>query len=139
MDILNVSRPAEQAAWPLDGRSIVPLLRGNPMPHAGVGWWFFNDQPNNDTGMAYRRDTATHKWKFVHGSMSCTQGNCSQPQLYDLKQDLGETRDLAQVYPDVLAQIRSEFARFNASVQQSRALESGCQSPSIEPIYVVPW
>ena len=57
MDVLNVSRPAHQADWGIDGRSILPLLKApvsafdkqtqtvyadgkNVMPVHGMGWMF---------------------------------------------------------------------------------------------------
>ena len=38
MDVLNVSRPASQAEWAFDGKSIMPILRGETWPERGIGW-----------------------------------------------------------------------------------------------------
>ena len=40
MDVLEVDRPEAQKHWHLDGTSIMPLLRGEPLPTRGIGWMY---------------------------------------------------------------------------------------------------
>ena len=71
MDLLNVKRPTTQSKWGLDGRSIIPALKGEPAAsfnEFGRGWLFWR-QPSA-LGGAYRYGD----WKFVNQSHSCTVG-----------------------------------------------------------------
>lgn len=122
LDILEVQRPAPQADWLLDGVSILPIFDGRNIPDRGMGWWYRVPIPSANYGFGFRYGY----WKFVQGSTSCTQDNCSKPQLYNLSADLGERHDLAAAYPDTLADMIAKFAAFNASIQYSRAFESRC-------------
>ena len=94
-------------------------------PHAPFqGWWYGmgTSVPTVDAGYGFRFG----KWKLVVGSTSCTQEDCSIPMLFDLDNDLGETKNLNDTYPGVLEAIIANFSVWNASVQHSRAAESFC-------------
>jgi hypothetical protein len=70
MDVLQVERPAHQADWGMDGRSILPLLEAPPapaqnqrvyvdgtnvMPVHGMGWMFDGwDATQNETHRGFR-------------------------------------------------------------------------------------
>ncbi len=130
MEVLGVMRPAAQAGWAVDGTSILPVLRGEPLAARGVGWVFVGRDPRHcvadpKLGYGFRYG----KWKLVVGSVSCTKDDCRQPQLYDLDADLGERHDLAigpQARPDVLKAIEANFSAWFGGVLASRKEESRC-------------
>ena len=140
MDVLNVSRPAGQVDWGLDGRSILPLLTSpvsafekqtqtvyadklNVMPAHPVGWMFNGWDANaatTDKGFRYGQ------WKLVHSSKSCGSQDCKAPMLFDLAADLGEAMDVSSKYPEVFAAIQSNFTSWYGSVLRSIVNESQC-------------
>merc|ERR1712048_399597 len=121
MDALGVDRPKEQADWAMDGVSVLPLLRGEVMPERGMGW-LFDEWPPKNVGFVYG------KWKYVHGSRSCTNDDCNKELLFDLDADLGETTDLSKKHPDVLDAIRANFSSWYETVKRSRDHESQCDN-----------
>jgi len=125
LDLWDAKRPDDQeASWPLDGVSLLPLFDDNAFQQEerGLGWWYYNAVPTQAHGWGFRYGN----WSYVHGSVSCTADNCSEPMLFDLTTDLAQRTDLKATYPDVLASMISRFATFNTSVQRSRAVESMC-------------
>merc|ERR1719230_1924002 len=98
----------------------MPILRSEPWPERGVGWVYNHwghDAPN---GYRYGR------WKYVNGSTGCKRpsAECQKEQLFDLSNDLNETRDVSAENPDVLSAIRANFSEWYDSVDNSRRHES---------------
>ncbi len=89
---------------PIDGRSLMPLLR-NPeaswTDRALFTQWHRGEVPEAFRNAAVR----TQQWKLVDGK-----------ELYDLAADPAEKIDLAASKPDVVAQLRSEYERWFADV-----------------------
>jgi arylsulfatase A-like enzyme len=85
---------------PIDGRSLMPLLR-NP----GASWtdrtlftqWHRGDAPEPFRNAAVR----TQRWKLVEGK-----------SLYDLSSDPAEKIDEAASQPEVVARLRGEYERW---------------------------
>jgi len=141
MDVLNVSRPAEQADWGVDGRSVLPLLKAPPaampqtkavyadgtnvMPIHPMGWMYNGwNASSSETHLAFRYG----QWKFVRNSKSCSNDDCKGPQLFDLATDLGETTDVSAKYPDIFEAIQANFTVWSTSVLKSITDESQCQT-----------
>lgn len=126
MDLLgNVSRPAAQAGWALDGTSVLPVLRGEALPARGMGWAYMAADPATaELGYGYRFG----KWKLVVGGASCRQASCKRPMLFDLDADLGERHDLAAAHPDVIKALLANFSQWQGSVRASRQHESQCKT-----------
>eukprot|EP00040_Diaphanoeca_grandis_P005869 m.34845 g.34845 ORF g.34845 m.34845 type:complete len:658 (-) comp17047_c0_seq1:288-2261(-) len=143
MDVLNVSRPAHQADWGVDGRSVLPLLKAPPMapqdqhvyangknvmPIHPMGWMYNGwDATDNATHLAFRYG----QWKYMRGSKSCVGADCLEEQLFDLSTDLGERFDVSKQNPQVLMAIRQNFTVWYASVLRSIVNESQC--PNMGP------
>jgi len=122
LDVLGVERPPAQINWGMDGKSILPLLRGESWPDRGMGWLF-----SGYTNTAFRYG----KWKYVHGTRSCTDKDCKSDMLFDLNADLGETTNLASKFPHVLVDIKRNFSLWQASVRHSIDAENlNCSHPS---------
>jgi arylsulfatase A-like enzyme len=129
MDILNVSRPASQQDWAMDGRSILPLLRGQrwsdtALGERQIGFGFWDPRLTLVNGWGFRYG----EWKYVHGSRSCSVKECRQPQLYNLEMDMGERQDLAKERPDILHDLQRRFQMWHKSIMHSRRSESHCQT-----------
>lgn len=92
----------------VDGRSLLPLLRGG-----GDAWpdrtlffqWHRGDAPEPFRACAAR----TQRWKLVDGK-----------ELYDLERDPGESRDLAREIPEVVARLRTEYESWFRDVSGTR-------------------
>eukprot|EP00041_Stephanoeca_diplocostata_P027464 m.755425 g.755425 ORF g.755425 m.755425 type:complete len:637 (+) comp23181_c0_seq4:162-2072(+) len=126
---MSVSRPAAQAEWAFDGVSVLPILKNEPFPERGLGWMFDTPAASPQKGYGYRYG----KWKYVVGSVSCTEADCTKPQLYDLSTDLGEHHDLAATQPQILAAIAANFTKWHASITNSIQNESKCHGPAPGP------
>lgn len=99
MDVLGET----YAARPLDGVSILPLIKGEPFSRAkSIG---FKSQGR----FAWTRE----QFKLYADRWG------ANVELYDLKNDPGETRDLAADKPDVLKRMRAEYGAWEDGVRDS--------------------
>ncbi len=85
-------------AWRLDGVNLLPYLEGK-MPQAPHDFlfWRFGEQ----------RAARKGDWKMVRYDNSGTH-------LYNLRDDIGESTDLAAQQPDVLRELQTAWDRWNA-------------------------
>lgn len=144
MDVLNVSRPAHQADWGVDGRSMLPLLKApvsafdkqdkdvykdakNVMPPQPMGWmyngWEDPQAANASSHAAFRYG----QWKYVHRSKSCSNDDCMVPMLFDLSNDISEQHDVSAEFPEIFSAIQHNFSVWYTSVLHSIVNESQCQ------------
>lgn len=100
-DFLPTAAELAGAAVPseLDGISIVPALEGGDLPYERPLYWEFHEQGKK---VALREGD----WKLVH----LVQDNVTE--LYNLRDDLGETIDLASANPD---RVEAMFRRMRES------------------------
>lgn len=77
---------------PMEGISLVPVLRGDESPRATKLFWQWQDE----------RAVADGRWRAVQ-----REGSWS---LFDTETDRTETKDLAKVHPDVLARLTADWA-----------------------------
>lgn len=86
----------------LDGRSVVPLIRGESMePDRGLYWEFYSFEMKTQQFRLDRMRQAARKgkWKAV-------RPDPDEPvELYDVVDDPGETRNLASAQPAVAAEL----------------------------------
>lgn len=97
---------------PLDGRSLVPVLRdaAAPSPHAGraLHW---------QVGLGRNAEWAVREgdWKLVVNSRDSAAGDAERNRvalfLANLRDDVGETRNLAEQHPEVVARLRELHER----------------------------
>jgi arylsulfatase A len=86
----------------LDGRSLVPLLRGSASASTWPDRMLFTYRPGNRVGRPDPRGAIrTQQYRFVRDR--------DADELYDLQQDPGETTNLARSHPDVLARFQQAF------------------------------
>ena len=86
----------------LDGEDISPVLRGEDQPSLANRYLYWED-PGKRLVQGVRRGN----WKAVRTGLS------GALELYDLKNDIGETRDVAAANPDVVA----DFMRYLATAR----------------------
>ncbi len=80
----------------IDGVSIVPVLLGTGAPARDHLYWEFHER-------GFHQAVRQGDWKLVR------QGPAFKTELFHLKDDLGETRDLAAAHPDIVAKMEKLF------------------------------
>jgi arylsulfatase A-like enzyme len=104
LDILPTCLAAAGIPAPkgIDGVNLLPFLTGEPMnrkdaPHEAL-YWRFGPQ------WAIRKGD----WKLVRGP-----GPSAQPELFNLKDDIAESKNLAMANPDKLAELTADWNDWN--------------------------
>jgi len=122
LEACGVGRPE---GTKLDGRSILPLLEGRP-----VDWpdrtlylqWHRGDEP-----VLYQRFAARgQNYKLVHaGNVKPGAGPEAIPfELYDMRSDPLETRDVASEHPKIVDEMRGDYAAWLADVSRDHGYEA---------------
>lgn len=107
------------AALPqLDGVSLVPLLRGQTLPPRAIFWHFPHYHSPIDSPYSAVR---AGDWKLIHFFED------DRAELYNLRDDIGETRDLATANPRLVAELRGKLNAWRTAV--------GAQLPVPNPAY----
>lgn len=101
-----------------DGRSMVPLLRGQELPPRPLYW----DYPHyGNQGGAPGSVVRDGRWKLIEWREE------NKVELLDLEDDPGEMHNLASTQPEVAARLRKLLARWRGEV--------GAKSPTRNPRY----
>tara|TARA_R110002096_G_scaffold42144_19_gene113798 strand:- start:484 stop:2235 length:1752 start_codon:yes stop_codon:yes gene_type:complete len=129
LDFCGVSQPANVK---LDGRSLRPLI-----PEKGVakilGWedrhLFFQWHRGNEP-QRYHHFAAIDpqgEWKLLHRSKISSHQFEGEPvfELYNLRDDIGETNDLSAEKPDLVAQLKAEYDAWFDDVCNTRSPNFG--------------
>ena len=127
LDLLRAEVPEA-----LQGRSLLPLIRGE------AGW---RERPAfcETTPGGYQappemlrtrvRSMRTPEWKFIR-----TVGpSVDEAELYHLKEDPGERRNVAAEYPEVARQMRGELERWVEKAEEGKRQEATGNRPSPTP------
>ena len=97
-------------AWKLDGVDLLPYLRdGNTArPHETM-YWRFGEQ-----------------WAVRHGDwkLVVSRGGSGKPELYNLADDVGESRDLASAEPSRVAELQKLYGQWNADQATPTAVDA---------------
>jgi len=95
----------------IDGLSLMPLLRGkaeNWPDRTLYTQWHRGDQP-----LLFRSCMArTQRWKLVNGR-----------ELYDMANDPGETKNVADQHPDIVARMRRGYEEWFEDVSSTRGFD----------------
>jgi arylsulfatase A-like enzyme len=109
--LLEACGIAKPAGVRLDGRSLIPLLRGQSGEWSDrtlFFQWHRGDRPELHRNCGAR----TQRYKLVNGI-----------ELYDLEKDPAESRDVAKDHPDIVSQLRGEYERWFADVSATRGYD----------------
>lgn len=101
---------------PLDGVSLLPLWRGESLPDRNLFWHFphYSNQGNRPAGAIRSGD-----WKLIEHFED------GRFELFDLAQDIGETKNLAEEQPERARDLQRQLAEWRTSV--------GAQMPELNP------
>ena len=99
--------------WKLDGVNLLPYLTGKLQqpPHEALYWRLF-------AHMAIRKGS----WKLVKTmdgpllAADTSQPDLSAAQLFNLAEDIGETRDLAAKHPEKVKELSADWRRWSAEM-----------------------
>ncbi|MBK8975241.1 MAG: sulfatase-like hydrolase/transferase [Planctomycetes bacterium] len=97
LDAVGIELPAERS---FDGVSLVPHLRAGTGIERPLFWHFPHYRGPDVTPYSVVRDG---RWKLI------VRWEGPALELYDLEDDLGETRDVATAHADVVARLRGEL------------------------------
>jgi arylsulfatase len=128
---------------PIDGLDIWPLLAGQPgakNPHEAYPFYYENNQLQAVvSGDGRWKLQLPHTYRTLGGRPGGTGGipakyeqrKIEQPELYDLVNDIGETRDLASAQPEVMQRLLAfvEKTRADLGDQLTKRTGSGVRQP----------
>jgi arylsulfatase A-like enzyme len=107
--LLEMTGQKPKAGVALDGVSIVPALRGEPFDRGAIFCHFPHYVPATENRPA--SSVVEGDWKLIR--FFCDgEGQKDRHELYNLKDDLGETKDLAAEQPDRVAAMGARLDRF---------------------------
>ncbi len=92
----------------IDGRSLVPVLTGQPKQWADrtiFTQWHRGDEPVLFQNAAAR----TQRYKLINGT-----------ELYDMQEDPGESKNIARQKPEIVAKLRKETEAWFKEVSETR-------------------
>ena len=102
MELCQLSRPEGP---PLDGRSLVPLLYGQ-----AENWpdriLFVHTQREYTVIKWHQTAVMTQRWRLIDGK-----------ELYDMTNDPGQTKNVADQYPEVVTQLTAAYEEWWESIQ----------------------
>lgn len=101
-----------------DGKSLVPLLEGQPLSKRALYWHFPHYHGSGNVPSAAIR---VDNYKLIEWMET------GQLELYDLENDIGERRNLAEIMPDKAALLLSKLHDWQATI--------GALSPLPNPDY----
>ncbi len=92
---------------PLDGRSLMPLLKGE-----------LKDWPERTLFVHTQREEIPPKWKSS-AVLTAQWRLLNGKELYDIKADGGQTMDIAAKHPEVVAKLKGEYEQWWSSLEPS--------------------
>ena len=84
----------------LDGKSFVPTLLGKPQKAHDYLYWEFFEQGG-------KRAVRFGKWKGLQ--LNVHKDPNGPIKLYNLEEDIGETKNLAEQYPEMVSRVKTYF------------------------------
>jgi arylsulfatase A-like enzyme len=115
LEIAGLPLPSGQ---PMDGVSLVPVLRGGTLPQRSLYWHYphYGNQGGDPSAIVMRGP-----WKLIH------YFDGARNELYHVERDLGEQRDLVKEDPGRVESMAKELFAWMADV--------GARKPSTNPKY----
>lgn len=100
LDLLEIPFPSKDSPNAMDGVSLVPLLLENKPIQPRTLFWKMEDQKAVRQG----------DWKLIFFNQD------ADPELYNLRKDIGETNNLASRYPEKVTRLKSELKAWEKDV-----------------------
>lgn len=135
-ELASAKLPTQQ---PVDGISIVPLLKGKPVPERSIFWHYplYLAAYNIDGQVHNVASTNKPYWRAVPSSMICRGAwklmhlfEDNSIRLYNVEMDIGESKDLSKEHPKKAAALFAELKQWQAD---TKALIPIKQNASFDP------
>jgi len=118
LDACDVHPPAEVR---LDGRSLLPLLQNEPVdwPHRHI---VIQSHRGDQPVLYHHFMIRDERWKLLHASGFGREGFQGPPkfELYDIRTDPGESNNLTDERPEVLASLKIAYEDWFEEVSSTR-------------------
>jgi arylsulfatase A-like enzyme len=104
--VLAVAGQTVDPKWPMDGVNLLPFLSGErtDAPHSTLCWEYGQQ-------WAIRQG----QWKLTY-ALATKEAKTPTLGLYDLSQDIGESRDLSAAHPDRVKQLDAAWKSWRKEV-----------------------
>lgn len=124
LDKLRIKNP-----FPVHGQSLIALIRGD-RDHPEKAALIFSDYGSDlyDSRLGAQRSIRTEEWKFTRNSWDGSE------ELYNLKSDPLEKRNLAEKKPEVLGQMRKLFNEWEKNIKQVEVLRPELSKETLEQL-----
>jgi arylsulfatase A-like enzyme len=108
----------------VDGTSLLPLLKGSEMTRAPLFWHYphYSDQGGQPGGAIREGDWKLIEWYEDH-----------RIELYNLREDIGESRNLAEKHPEKAAALLKQFHDWRKSVNAKMPTPNPRKKPNPIP------
>lgn len=135
-ELAKAKLPTKQ---PVDGTSIVPLLSGKPIAERSIFWHYplYLSAYNIEGQVHPVAGTNKPYWRAVPSSMICRGPwklihlfEDNSIRLYNVDEDLGESKDLASKYPEKAAALFAELKKWQAD---TKAIIPTKMNPTFNP------
>ena len=103
----------------IDGRDIWPLMSGRPGAKSPHEFFYYFGGTAPQRQRANLRAIRGGEWK-LHLAMNPRDGKLRGTELYDLHDDVSETRDRSAEHPDLVERLVSAAQEFNAQLGDNR-------------------
>lgn len=114
-----------QTAAPIDGLSLVPLLKGGSDFSRDAIYWHYPHY--HSAGIAPSGAVRKGDYKLIEWYDERVAGGQGRFELYNLKEDIGEKNNLVPERPEKTAELRDMLAAWRRAV--------GAQMPTLNPDY----
>lgn len=113
----------------VDGVSFVPLLRrtGDTSKGRPLVWNYPNVWDNSGPGISLNCAIRLDDWKLIYSYKT------GRKELYNLKDDIGESHDLSSARPDLVKRLASILGRYLRSVGAQRPIVKETRKPAPWP------
>ena len=117
-DVLNIECPKDR---PIDGQSIMPLIKGTQNTRNKTVSWMYDVHDNFDS--SYSAAISGDQYKIY---ATYNKGKIKTAELYDLINDVSESHDLSHDNQNTFSELRGELESWRKSVIKSATKEVNC-------------
>lgn len=122
---------------PIDGLDVWPLISGTPgarNPHEGYAWYYAqNELQAVSSGDGRWKLVLPHTYRTLPGGPGGEGGKpvkyasrtIATPELYDLENDVGETKDVAAAHPEIVTRLLAFAEKMRADLGDTLTKRTG--------------
>ncbi len=116
--LLEVSGTPASPAQPVDGVSLLPVFRGNPLPERPLFWHYphYGNQGGAPAAAIRRGD-----WKLIQWLED------DRTELFNLAADIAEQNEIGALHPEIVSRLKAELTAWQTQV--------GAKFPAPNPGY----